>query len=62
MYAWCNVTYLPTRSLIHEPPPIILSGKPIRGKNCEQNCIYCLYYYVLDYILECILYICSQKK
>jgi hypothetical protein len=22
--AWCNVTYLPTRSLIHEPPPIIL--------------------------------------
>ncbi len=24
IHAWYNVTYLPTRSFIHEPPPIIL--------------------------------------
>ena len=47
IHAWCNVTYLPTRSLIHEPPPMILEGKPTRGKNYEQNQFYIILYTVV---------------
>ncbi len=50
IHVWCNVTYLSTRSLIHEPTPMILEGKPTRAKNNEQN-QFCLILYTVVYII-----------
>ena len=57
IHAWCNVTYLPTRSLTNEPPPIILVKKSARGKNREQNYLYIIYSSIY-YIVYTLVYIC----